>query len=368
MIYFDNASTTKMDRSAIEVMNKSFSQYFTNPSSLHSLGFEVEKKIRKSRESFAKFLNIKPEQVYFTPSGTLSNNAVIQSAIKNNPKGNIIIGAIEHASLINLYKNIDYDIRVCPVDEWGYTDEKKLVELIDENTCLVSIIHVSNELGVINDINTLSKICKEKNPNLSFHSDGVQAFKKIDINLAGVDYYTFSSHKINGPKGIAGLYIKNPKTFNPLYFGGGQEKGLFSGTENTYAIFAFEKALELDNNFDKVLELNQYLRRELAKIEGTKILSSEKNVSPYILNVCFEGIGAEILLHYLEMDQVYISTGSACSKGVKSKVLHELGLKDKDIDGCVRLSFDRNSSLEEGQKFIEILKNRLDMIRGILNR
>ena len=367
MIYFDNASTTKMDPKVIETMNKAFEDSFANPSSLHSLGFKVEKELRKARASIAKKLNIKDSNLFFVPSGTIANNAVINS-VKKDAK-NIIVSELEHSSIQSLVDASDnIEFRYVKSDQNGFIDEQDLLAKLDDDTVLVSIMHVQNEIGSINDINKLAKLCKDKNPKLQFHSDGVQAFKKVQIDLTNIDYYTISSHKINGPKGIAALYIREPKNFRPLYVGGGQESGLFSSTENTYAIMGFEEAALLETRHEEILKLNQYLRNELEGIDGIKIISPKDNVSPYILNVCIEGIGAEILLHYLEMESIYISTGSACSKGKESKVLKAIGLSSEDIKGCIRISFDRNSNLEEAKEFIKELKVKIDMIRGMIRK
>lgn len=372
MIYFDNASTTKMDESVAEKMKESFEINFANPSSLHSLGFDVEKRIRKSREDIATSLSVKADNLFFVPSGTIANNAVIRSAILNNKnrldKVNIVISSIEHASLQQAALNNDIEFRYVKVDKYGFIDENDLLDKVDENTILVSIIHVNNEIGSINNIQKLSRLVKDKNSKVLFHSDGVQAFKKINIELSGIDFYTISSHKINGPKGIAALFIRNPKNFHPSYFGGGQEKGLFSGTENTYAIIGFAQAVKLNNNADEIERLNKLLRDKLSKVEGSRIISPEENVSRYILNVYIEAIGAEILLHYLEMDGIYISTGSACSKGSDSKVLKEIGLSDSEIKGCIRISFDRNTNQNQVEMFLNKLKEKVEMIRGILKR
>lgn len=365
MIYFDNASTTKMDESVIEIMNKSFEDDFANPSSLHSLGFSVEKMIRDARLKFAKFFKVKADQIFFSPSASIANNTVLMSLIDKNKK--ILVSEVEHSSIINLLKNnpdANYDF--IKVNEYSFVDEEDLLSKVDDETALVSIMHVQNELGSINNINRLARLCKEKNPKVLFHSDGVQALNKIEIDLKDVDFYTIAGHKINGPKGIGVLFVRNKNNIHPLYFGGGQESGLFSGTENTYAIMGFAKALELNNNYEEIKKVNDYLRKGLEKIEGIRIISPVDYASPYILNFCIEGIGAEILLHYLEMDEVYISTGSACSKGAESRVLKAIGLDGEAVKGCIRISFDRNSSLEEGSIFLEKLEEKINLIRRII--
>lgn len=365
MIYFDNASTTKMDDSVIEEMNKAFEEDFANPSSLHKLGFEEEKKLRKYRMKIAKSLGVNPEKIFFSPSASVANSTVLMSFFQQ--KGNILVSKTEHSSIINNLKNqSDIEVRFVEVDEHGFVDEADMLKKIDEDTKLISIMHVQNELGSINDINRLSGLAKEKNPKVLFHSDGVQAFMKIEVDLKNIDFYTISAHKINGPKGISALFVKNKNTINPIYYGGGQERGLFSGTENTYAIAGFAKAVELDNNFSEISRVNKYIRQEIEKIEGVRSISHEENSSPYILNVCIAGIGAEILLHYLEMDDIYISTGSACSKGAESRVLKVIGLSDEEIKGCIRISFDRNSKLEEAKKFVKVLKEKIELIRRIV--
>ncbi|MFM1540126.1 cysteine desulfurase family protein, partial [Helcococcus ovis] len=364
MIYFDNASTTKMDEVVKNAVDEAYEKYWANPSSLHSLGFNVEKEIKKSRDIIAKKLNINPKSLFFVPSGTIANNSVINS-IKNNKK-NIVISSVEHACVFNAAKNSEMEVRIVNVDKFGFVDEEDLYSKIDDNTVLVSIIHVNNELGTINNINKLAEISKNKNPKILFHSDGVQAFNKINVDLRNIDFYTISSHKINGPKGIAALYIKNAKIFNSLYFGGGQESNLFSGTENVQGIIGFAKASQLDNNFVYISNINKYLRQELSSMKGIVINSPIDNVSPYILNVCFEKIGAEILLHYLEMDDIYISTGSACSKDKGSRVLEAINVEKNYKEGCIRISLSKNSTMDEAKLFVKKLEEKVEIIRGIL--
>lgn len=364
MIYFDNASTTKVDDEVLEIIIKAYKEDLMNPSSLHKLGFKTEREIKNAKEIIANKLRVQSKNLFFVPSGTIANNSVL-NALDQEGK-NIIISELEHKSVAHKAKNLITEIRYAKSDENGFVDEEDLLSKIDENTVLVSIVHVNNEIGSINDINRLAKISKEKNPNLLFHSDGIQAFKKIDISLDGIDFYTISSHKINGPKGIAGLYIKNPKGFKSLYFGGKQEDGLFSGTENVQAIIGFAKASTLEENHEKIKEINKYLREELSKVKDSMIISPSVNFSPYILNICFKNIGAEILLHYLEMEDIYISTGSACNKGGASEIIEALKV-DKDYsNGCIRISLDRNSTLEETKEFIKVLKEKLEIIKGIL--
>lgn len=365
MIYFDNASTTKTDAEVREIMLEALENSWANPSSLHKLGFELEKKVKKARLTISNKLGVSAENLYFTPSATIANNAVFNSCLRGK-KGNIVISEIEHASIAKQAFDC-IEVRRVRVDGHGFIDFEDFKSKIDSDTILVSIMNVNNELGTVNKISELAKIAKSINNKVLFHSDGVQAFKKVNIDLKDVDFYTIASHKINGPKGIAGLFIRKPENFYPLYFGGGQEKNIFSSTENVPAILGFAKASELDNNFDEIGKINAYLRREIGAIEDS-LINSPEDASPYILNVCFKNIGAEILLHYLEMDDIYISTGSACSKNQKSSVLNAIGLGEDYSGGCIRISMDRNSSFEEGEKFMEKLREKIEIIRGILNR
>ena len=367
MIYFDNASTTRVDDDIIDLMAKSMRENFGNPSSLHSLGFKAEKEVEKARKTIADRLGVDKEDFFFVPSGTIANNAVIKSSLVNKKNPNLVTTSLEHSSIYNLVTDLkDCELRLVKTDGFGFVDLEDLEKKIDENTVLVSIIHVNNELATINDLYAIGSVVKKKNPSCLFHSDGVQAFCKIEADLSLVDFYTVTSHKINGPQAIAGLYIKNPSSFNPLYLGGKQEKGVFPATENVAGIEGFAKAVEKNQNYDKIEKLNGLMREEILKIEDSRINSPRENSSPYILSLCFKNIKAEVLLHYLEMDEVYVSTGSACNKGAKSRVIENLGV-DKDYsDGCIRVSFDKNSSEEEVFDFIRILKEKIEIIRSIM--
>lgn len=365
MIYFDNASTTKIDETVKEKLLEAYENFWGNSSSLHSMGFNVEKKIKESRKIISKKLDINDKNIYFVPSGTIANNAVLNSFdIKGK---NIVISEVEHSSIYSKSLNMKYSkVRYVKVDSHGFIDEIDLLNNIDENTVLVSIMHVNNEIGTINDINHLAKISKEKNKNLIFHSDGVQALNKVGISLNNIDFYTMSAHKINGPKGIAALYIKNPQQFKPLYFGGNQEQSLFAGTENSQAIMAFAEAIKLKNRYSEIEKINRFLRKEVESIKDSQIFSPESSCSPYILNMGFEGIGGEILLHYLEMENIYISTGSACNKGQESRVLNAINVSDKYVNGCIRVSLSKDSTMEEAEIFAKKLKEKIEEIRRII--
>lgn len=364
MIYFDNASTTKMDDKVKEIVIKSYEDNWANPSSLHKLGFQSEKAIDKARGQIASQLKISAKNLFFVPSGTIANNAILNSF---NKKGNnIVISEVEHSSSYYASKYLQAEVRYAKVDSKGFIIKEDLLSKIDENTKLVSLIHVNNELGSINDINALASEIKKINPNVKVHSDGVQAFKKIDISLKDIDFYTISSHKIHGPKGIAALYIRDVASFEPLYYGGNQEGKLFSGTENINSIIGFGFAAELEENHEKIKEINKYIREELSLIKDSKIVSPEQSASPYIINVCFKGIGAEILLHYLEMEDIYISTGSACNKGEKSRVIEAIELDEIYKEGCIRISLCKDSTIEEAEKFIEVISDKIELIRSII--
>lgn len=368
MIYFDNASTTKMDESVKKIMMEAFESTWANPSALHRLGFNSEKRIREARKIISEILRVKDDNLLFVPSATIANNAVIKSATEGKT-GNIVISSFEHSSVYNCCMNLNnIEVRTAKVNDFGFVIEEDLLDKIDEKTLMVSIVHVNNEIGSINDVNRLVKIVKEKNPKVLFHSDGVQAFKKIDISLKDIDFYTIASHKINGPKGIAGLYVRDLKLLNPYIMGGGQEKNMFSGTENVQAIIGFAKAVTLENNVVEIAKINNFLREEISKIDGARINSPSDKSSKYILNACFSGIGAEILLHSLEMDDIYISTGSACSKTEKSRTLEAISVDKNYIDGCIRISFDKNSTMEEARFFLEKLREKIEMIRKIVGK
>lgn len=368
MIYFDNASTTKIDKEVREVLIDAYDNFWANPSALHSLGFKAEKKIRESRKIIAKSLSVKDDNILFVPSATAANNAIIRS-VTHNKKGNILISGIEHNSVFKTCYDLEnIEVRIIDVDKYGFVDEQDMLSKIDENTIFITVLHVSNEIGTINDINRLSKLAKEKNSNIIFHSDGVQAFKKIDVNMSYLDFYTIASHKINGPKGIAAFYLKDFEKFQSYFTGGGQEKGKFAGTENVQGIVAFAKASELDNNSNTISDINKYIRTEVSKISDCLINSPNHDCSNYILNVCFKDIGSEILLHALEMDDVYVSSGSACNKNKKSRVLNSIGVCEEFNEGCIRISFDRNSTMQEAQTFVKILKEKVDMIRRVVKK
>lgn len=383
-IYLDNCSTTKPREKVVDEMVYYLKEEYGNPSSLHRLGFKIEKRIEGIREDIAEYLNVNKDEIYFTSGGTESNNIAVQGIIdKNNRLGrHIITTAIEHPSILNPIKNKEeknYDITYLKVDNNGIVDLDQLRESIREDTILVSIMQVNNEVGSIQPIWELKRILKEEGSKALLHVDGIQGFGKIpvELNSWGIDTYSFSGHKIYGPKGIGGLYMKKDLKLDPIVFGGNQEKGLRSGTENIPGIMGMGKAIEIMNDSYKeerkhVEDIKSYFIDKLEeKVDHIKINSPlGENHSPYILNVSFEHVRGEVLLHYLEDEGIYVSTGSACSsKGVeKSHVLLELGLSDTQVEGAIRFCFSYKTTKEEIDYTIKILKISIAEIRKITMR
>lgn len=384
MIYLDNCSTTMPRKEVIKAIGDSMAEDFGNPSSLHRLGLQSEKKIKKVREDIGNFLNVHIDEIYFTSGGTESNNIAMQSIVnKLKNRGNhIITTKIEHASVLNLmkyYEKEGYEITYLDVDENGKISLEQLEKEIKGNTILVSIMHVNNEIGTIEPISQVKKIIKKKKSKALFHVDGIQGFGKVNIHLKswGIDTYSFSGHKIYGPKGIGGLYIDKSHTLSPIVYGGNQEKGIRSGTENLTGIIGFGEAVNIiKKKFieerEYVLNLKTYFAKRIKEeIDNIKFNTSlDDESSPYILNVSFNHVRGEVLLHYLEDKEIYVSTSSACSSKDKNKssVLKSIGLNDLEIEGAIRFCFCYENTIEDLEYTIKVLKKSVEEIRQITMR
>lgn len=384
MIYLDNCSTTKMRPEVLEKMYSSLEEDFGNPSSLHRLGFKSEKEIKKSRQIVADYLKVDEREVYFTSGGTESNNIAIQGLVNSLGKRrkHIITSKIEHASVINTMKNLEkkgFRVTYLDVDKQGRLALDQLEESLDEDTILCSIMHVNNEIGSIQDIKSIKEIIKLKNPKALLHVDGVQSFGKIDFSLRDmeVDVFSFSSHKIHGPKGVGGLYVRRDLKLSSIVFGGNQENGMRSGTENVSGIIAFGKAVEImaknkEKESQYVGELKKYSMGLIEKNIGDIRFNSslEKSFSPYILNISFRNTRGEVLLHFLEQKDIYISTSSACSSSgtEKSDVLRAIALNDSEIEGAVRICFSYENKREDIEVFVDELEKAVKEIRKIIMR
>ena len=382
MIYLDNCATTKPRKEVIDVMMEALTDNFANPSSLHSLGHSAEKKVEEARKNVAKLVNASPNEIYFTSGGTEDNNIALHGLIKKNKRrGNkIITSSIEHASVIDQlkhYKEEGFEIVEISVDRHGNLNIEELINEVDENTIVVSLFHINNEVGSINDIENIVKKVKSKNKNVLIHVDGVQAFGKIKVDLKQLncDTYSMSGHKIYAPKGTGALYVKNGLKIDSLVIGGGQEDGLRSGTENVPGILGLGKAAEITfRDFNKehehVIETKKDLIDKINDNFDDFEFNQAENSSPYIVSVSFRNVRAEVLLHFLETEEIYISTASACtSNGThKSHVLDAIGLDSKLSEGTIRICLSKDINREDIDVFIEALKKYVNEIREIMKR
>lgn len=369
MIYLDNAATTKMYDEALEAYVDICKNHYANPSALHSYGMEAENLIKETKKYIGKLISAGESEIFFTKSATESNNIAIKSF-----DGVAITSKIEHSSVFNSLKNAHFtEVRYISNDRYGFIDENNLRNKLDKDVTFVSFIYVNNEIGTIQNIKKLSKIIKDFNKDIVIHIDATQAMGKIscDVNDLGVDMMSFSAHKFHGPKQLGGLYIRRSiqGKIKPILDGGYQEI-ISSGTNNPPAIYACGIALKKQvesNEYAYIEELNHYLRKLIEEnIEDSYIISPFESSSPYILDVAFANIKSEVLLHMLEEEEIYVSSGSACSKGQYSRVLSALGIEKEYLDGAIRFSFSSEIKKEDLDFTLKVLKERIEMIRMVI--
>lgn len=378
-VYFDNSATTKMSKEAIEAVASGMREFFGNPSSLHNLGLKSEKKLRECREILAKTINASENEIYFNAGGTEGNNLILKGILK--PGSHYITTPFEHASVLNTTKRLEENgvkVTYLKLDENGRIDLEHLKESITKDTVLVSVMHVNNEIGVIQDIEKIGHIIKENSNRAKFHVDGVQSYTKIpiDVQKMNIDFLTVSGHKFHGPKGCGFVYVRKNNNLVPLIEGGSQEFGLRAGTQNIGCIMGLTKAAEIscgnmEENFEKVKEIKARFIEELQSIDNVRINSPlSDEFLPYILSVSFRGVRGEVLLHFLEESGIYVSTGSACSSKERvriggSYVLKALGLNNDEIGGGIRFSFSDDNTLEEVDYTIDVLNKGLKFLRRL---
>ena len=377
-VYFDNAATTKIIPEVREIMLETMDVEYGNPSSMHIKGVQAENYLRNARNTIAKQLKCESKEIIFTSGGTESNNlALLGLALANKRAGNhIITTGIEHASVYNpvLYlQDLGFRVTFLKVDARGKVDLQHLRESLDEDTILVSTMAVNNEIGAVEPIEEIAAIIKEYNgehdKNILYHVDAIQAFGKRILypKRIGIDAMSMSGHKIHGPKGSGALFVDSRAKIKPVLYGGGQEKGLRSGTENTAAIAGMGKATEImynriEENNHKMQLVKDALIQGATQIEGVTDNSGE---SPHIASLSFRGVRSEVLLHALEDKGIYVSAGSACSSNhpAISGVLTAIGL-DKDLlESTLRFSFCEYNTVEEAEYTVNVLKELLPMLR-----
>ena len=364
MIYLDNAATTKPSMSAFDRAREYAEEKFYNPSAMYQEGYAMQGELKKARSVLlSKVADENSFEWVFTSCGTESDNQAIFSFAR---RGNAVTTMGEHSAVYAPFTELKTrgiaEPRFAPLNQDGTVNVQKLLALIDEKTSFISVMHVNNELGSINDVNSIAKLVKQKNPRVIFHSDGVQAYGKLSFKLAKeVDLYSVSAHKIGGLKGIGGLIKRKSLTLPPYLIGGGQESGKRSGTENTFGIKQFEYAAE--EKFSTIKTDNERLKtykeifwNGLDKTLFTRL--SPENGSPYILTLAAVGLRGEILQHMCRDKGMLIGTGSACSSNAKlrySRVILACGYDEKIADGVLRISFSEKTTEEEIVKGIEIL-------------
>ncbi len=378
-IYLDNAATTKPFKEVVEAMTEVMLETYGNPSSLHKKGIEAEQCIKSSSDFFAKAIGCTPEDIIYTSGGTESNNlAILGCAYAYHRLGKkIITTTIEHASVSEVFTYLEsqgYEVVRIEVDQQGYINKEQLEAAIDDQTILVSVMYVNNEIGTIQDIEAIGQKIKAKNPQTLFHVDAIQAFGKIPLQVkkAKIDYLSISSHKFYGPKGVGILYKNKQARLINLLHGGGQQKNVRSGTENVPGVVGMHRAGELvcdhlSEKTKKLYELKRYLYERIQEnIEGVTLNGPDiEEGAPHILNLYFKDVRAEVLLHTLERFNIYVSSGSACSsnKVATSGTLQAIRKEGLAENGAIRFSFNLNHTEEELDEVVSVLKTQLPILR-----
>lgn len=376
-IYFDYAATTPVDHRALKAMAPYFSEKFGNTMSLHSFGQEAKLALEESREIVADLINAKPNEIVFTSSATESNNLALKGvAFANKNKGkNIIISTIEHPCIVESSKWLEkngFEVTKIKVDKYGLVNPEDIEKAIRKDTILVSVIHASNEIGTIQPIEKIGKICRQK--KVLFHTDAAQSFGKIpiDANKMNIDLLTASSHKLYGPKGAACLYVREGTKIEPILHGGGQENGLRSSTVNIPAIVGFGKACQvskkkMEKEGERLIKLRDKIIKNILKIENSHLNGHPTNRLPNNANFWFSFIEGESLVIQLDLHGIAASTGSACSsiKLEPSHVLLAIGLKPQEAHGSLRISLGRWTTEKEIEYLIKVLPGIIKQLRKI---
>ncbi len=378
-IYLDNSATTKVSPQVAQLIYKIMTEDYGNPSSMHNKGVEAEKYIRQAKETFARILKVSDKEIYFSSGGTESDNlAIIGTALANKRRGkHIITTAIEHPAVLESFDFLEkqgFETTYLPVNQYGQVEPDVLRAALRDDTILVSVMYVNNEIGAIEPVAQCGRIIKEYNKDIIFHVDGVQAFGKFRIYpyKENIDILTVSSHKIHGPKGVGAVFIKDRTKIHPTAFGGGQQKGMRSGTENVPGIAGMALAAanmydKFDEDVKRLYELKAYFVEQIEQIDGTVINGLTGELSaPHVVSVSFEGIAkSEVLLHALEDKGIYVSSGSACAsnKPALSGTLKAIGVRNDLLSATLRFSFSVYTTKEELEYTITALKELLPVLR-----
>ena len=377
MIYFDNSATTKCSKAAMEIMCEALSENFGNPSSLHNFGFTAEKYIKNSRAIIASTLKCDVKEIVFTSGGTEGNNMAIRGcAYAYQKRGkHIITTSVEHAAVINPCKQLEkegFEVTYLPVDEKGVVSVEDVKNALRDDTILVAIMYVNNEIGSVMPISQIGSLLKDR-PNTYFFVDAIQAFGKYQINPKnmGIDMMSVSGHKLHGPKGSGFLYIKDKVRVEPIILGGGQENALRSGTENVPAIAGLGVAVKeaydnLSVNVERMTSVKKHLRERLSEIDDIVINGPDCDEgAPHIVSVTVTGVRSEVMLHTLEEKGIYVSAGSACSsnKPSPSRTLQAIGLSGLPLESTIRFSFCEDNTIEEVDEAIEVMKATVPTLR-----
>lgn len=383
--YLDNSATTRCTKGVAQVMTEVMCSAYGNPSSLHHKGVEAERYVREARETIAKTLKCAPKEIFFTSGGTESDNLAIRGAAYANARQgrHLITTSVEHPAVLNTMQYLEqqgYEVTYLPVDACGRVRLSDLEAAIRPDTILVSMMHTNNEIGALEPIEEAGALIKRVNPNTLFHVDAVQGYGKsrIYVKRMKIDMLSVSAHKIHGPKGIGFLYVGDRVKIRPIVFGGGQERGLRSGTENVPAIAGMARAAEeiyrnLDADLERMYALRARLEAGICQLENVKFNTLPgRESAPHVLSVSFAGVRSEVLLHALEDKKIYVSAGSACASNHPetsgSATLRAIGLEKELLNSTIRFSLSAFTTEEEIDHTVQALEELVPMLRRYTRR
>jgi cysteine desulfurase len=379
MIYLDNSATTCTLDEAAETAKRYMCINFFNPSSAYLPAVEAERDVESARARLADSLGASPEEIIYTSGGTESNNTAVYGILNARIKGRLICGSVEHPSVYEMFRALKLkgsEVLFIPVNRDGTVSIGYIESVLRPDTALVSVMHINNETGAVNDLGAIYRLIKKLAPGAAFHADGVQAFCKTPFSRPECDLYSISGHKFHGPKGVGALYIRKGTRFAGGQIGGGQERNLRSGTTNTPGIMAMDTALSFYREYQgdiipKMRSCKMRLAKNLMEIEETLINGPMPDEgAPHILNISFMGIRGEVLLHALEQEKIYVSTGSACSAHKKgnNRVLESMGVSGARQEGAVRFSLCPFNTLSEMDRASEVIADQVKYLRKFKRR